>query len=110
MDCFGQMEAINVALVLQEVGDAESGPAADPKCRLIMSSFLTLPDLLDCLICTRNAMSIVLLLQVMGEWDRWGLIDLYEGVVGGTGGGHNLICFFLGFCILLLLVLSPFIF
>ena len=43
------------------------GPATDPKCKLIISSFLKLPHLLDCLICTRNAMSIVLLLQMMGD-------------------------------------------
>ena len=43
------------------------GPAPDTKCKLIISSFLTLPYLLDCVICTRNAMSIVLLLQMMGE-------------------------------------------
>ena len=43
-------------------------------CKLNILSFFTLPDLLDCLICTRNAMSIILL-QVMGEQDR--LIDLY---------------------------------
>ena len=48
------------------------GPAPDPKCKLIMSSFLTVPHLLYCLICTRNAMSIVLLLQMMMGWDRWG--------------------------------------
>ena len=49
----------------------------DPKCKLIISSFLTLPHLLDCLICVRNAMPIVLLLQMMGGWDRWGVVDLY---------------------------------
>ena len=49
------------------------GPAPDPKCKLIMSSFLTLPHLLDCLICTRNVMSVVLLLQMMGAWDRQGI-------------------------------------
>ena len=38
------------------------GPAPDPKCKLNISSFLTLPHLLDCLICTRNSVSIVLLL------------------------------------------------
>ena len=59
------------------------GPAPNPKCKLIISSFLTLPHLLDCLICTRNAMSIVLLLQMMGGWDRWGWL-IYIGVwVGG---------------------------
>ena len=53
------------------------GPTPDPKCNLIMSSFLTLPHLLDWLVCTRNAMSIVLFLQIMGAWDRWGVVDLY---------------------------------
>ena len=43
----------------------------------IISSFLTLPHLLDCFICARNAMSIVLLLQMMGGWDRWGVVVLY---------------------------------
>ena len=38
------------------------GPASDLKCKLNISSFLTLPNLLDCLICTRNCVSIVLLL------------------------------------------------
>ena len=42
-------------------------------CKLNRLSFLTVPHLSDCLICTRNSMSIVLLLQVMvdeigGEW------------------------------------------
>ena len=36
------------------------GLAQDPKCKLIISSFLTLSHLLDCLNFTRNAMSIVL--------------------------------------------------
>ena len=56
------------------------GPASGPKCKLIMSSFFTFPHLLDCLICTRNAMSIVLLLQMMGGWDRSGVVDLYSAV------------------------------
>ena len=53
------------------------GPTPDPKSKLIISSFLTLPHLLDCLICTRNTMSIILLLQMMGQLDRWGVLDLY---------------------------------
>ena len=52
-------------------------PAPDPKRKLIISSLLTLPHLLDGLICTRNTTSIVLLLQVMGEWDRRGVVELY---------------------------------
>ena len=38
------------------------GPAPDPKSKLNISSFLTLLNLLDCLICTRNSVSIALLL------------------------------------------------
>ena len=29
--------------------------ASDPKCKFNISSYLTLPHLLDCLICTRNS-------------------------------------------------------
>ena len=58
------------------------GPAPDPKCKLIISLFLTLPHLLDCLICTGNATSIILLLKIVGDgigggWDRWGVVHLY---------------------------------
>ena len=62
------------------------GPIPDLKCKLNISSFLTLPQLLDCLICTRNSMSIVLLLQMMEGWDRWGVVDLLQGVGGGDRG------------------------
>ena len=40
-------------------------PKPDPKCKLIISPFVTLPGLLRCLFFTGNAMSIVLLLQLM---------------------------------------------
>ena len=63
------------------------GAAPDPKCKLIISSFLTLLHLLDCLICTRNTMSIVLLLQMMGRWDRWGWLIYIRVWVGGQGVG-----------------------
>ena len=51
----------------------------NPKCKLIISSFLTLPHLLDCLNFTRNAMSIVLSLQILGVWNRWGVLDFILG-------------------------------
>ena len=51
----------------------------NPKCKLIISSFLTLPHLLDCLNFTRNAMSIVLSLQILGGWNRWGVLDFILG-------------------------------
>ena len=42
------------------------GPTEDPKCKLNISSFITLPHLLDCLISSRNYVSILLLLWMMG--------------------------------------------
>ena len=71
------------------------GPAPDCKCKLNIPSFLTLPHLLDCLICIRNSVSIVLLLWMMGWWDRWGLVDSYQSVGSGTVGGYYLIEFFI---------------
>ena len=76
-------------------GMLTQGPTPSPKCKLNISSFLTLPHWLDCLICTRNSVSIVLLLWMMGGWDRWGVVDSYQGVGGGTGGGYYLIVFFI---------------
>ena len=80
------------------------GPTPDPKCKLNISSFRTLPNLLDCLICTRNSVPIVLLLWMMGAWDRLGLVDSYWGDGRGTGGVYYLIAcifyFYLCFCLL----------
>ena len=53
------------------------GPAPDPKCNLSISSFLKLSHLLDCLIFTMNAMSVVSLLQMMVGGDKWEVVDLY---------------------------------
>ena len=88
------------------------GPTPDPKCKLIISPFLSLPHLLDCLICTRNAMSIVLLLQLMGD-GLGGEWFVYIRVWVGNGGWVSsyifFFCFFVCFCILLSHFLSPFI-
>ena len=51
------------------------GPAPDPNSKLNISSFFTLPHLLDCLICTRNSVSIV-------RWDRWGWLIFIRVWVG----------------------------
>ena len=80
------------------------GPAPDPKCKLNISSFLTLPHLSDSFICTRHPISIVLLLQMMGGWDRRGLVDLKEGV-GKGDNGQGLSCSFCS-CLFLLVLLS----
>ena len=66
------------------------GPAPGSKCKLNISSFFSLPNLLDCLICTRNSVSIVLLLWTIGVG-----VDSYQGVSRGSVGGYYLIvCFF----------------
>ena len=79
-------------------------PTPDTKCKLNISSFLTLPHFLDCLICTRNSVSIILLLWMMGGWDRWGVVASYQGLGGGTGGGYYLLVCFL--CLFLFVLLS----
>ena len=89
-------------------------PTPHPKCKLIISSFLVFPYLLDCLIYTRNAIFIVLLLDMMGGGGDMigGVWLIYIRVWGGIGGGHHLIgfvLFFLFFYILLSHILSPFI-
>ena len=42
------------------------GPVQDPKCKLNISSFLTLPYPLECLTYAKDIMIIVLLLHMMG--------------------------------------------
>ena len=46
------------------------GPTPELKCKLNIS-FLTLPDLSDRPVCTRNSMFIVLLLQMVAGCNRW---------------------------------------
>ena len=50
-------------------------------------------------------MSIVLLLQMMGGWDRWGVVDLQQGVGGVTSDGYYLVVFVFFFFPLVLLSL-----
>ena len=59
------------------------GHTPDPKCKFIVSLFLIFPHLLDCLICTRNAMSIVQLLKMMERWNGWGWLIYISVWVGG---------------------------
>ena len=55
--------------------------------KLIISSLLTLLLFLYCLICTWNAMYIVLLLQMMEGWDRWGWLIFIRLWMGGQRHG-----------------------
>ena len=48
-------------------GILTQGPAPDRKCKLNISSFPTLPHLSDCLIFTRSFVSIVFLLEMVGD-------------------------------------------
>ena len=63
------------------------GSIPDPKWKLNISSFITLPHLLDCPIPRRNSVSIVLLLWIIVGWDRWGWLIHSRVSVGGGGGG-----------------------
>ena len=99
------MESIDVPGVLQEAGMLTQRPTADLKCKLNVSSFLTLAHLLDCLICTRDYMSIVLLLEMMGNRiGGWG----GGGVAGGCYYLTVFVAFFFCVCILLCHILSFF--
>ena len=49
-------------------------------------------------------MSIVLLLLMIGGWDRWGVADLYLALGGGTGAGYHLIVFVFVLCFLYFVV------
>ena len=74
-----------MAVFLQEAGDADSRVVPDPKCKLNMSSFLTLAHFVDCLYFTSNTISIVLLLEMIGGMVRWLVIELYQDIVWETG-------------------------
>ena len=71
-------------------GMLTQGPAPDRKCKLNISSTLTLPPLLDCLICARNSMSILLLLQMLGDGMGGGWLFFIKVWVGGLGVGITL--------------------
>ena len=69
-------------------------PAPDPKCKLNISSILTLPNPL-CLICAKDIMIIVLLLQMMEDVKVGRGFHLCECLGWGTGDGYHI---FSGFC------------
>ena len=87
-------------------GMLTEGSAPDPKCKLFILSFLTLPQLLDCFICTKNAISIALLVarndRKMGQV---GVLDLYQVCVCVLSMGIILEFLFF-FLLLFYLVLS----
>ena len=89
------------------------GSAQDLRCKLINSSFLTLPHLLDWLICTRTARSIVLLLQMMAD-GIGGACLIYISNLGEEGNrgwvsSYSFYFFLVLLDFFLFQVLSPFI-
>ena len=82
--------------------------APDPKCKLNISSFLTLPYPLDCLICANDIM-IIVSLHMMGDGKvggggGGGWFNYVKVWVGGQGVGITVFLFFV--FVLLLIVLS----
>ena len=88
------MESINVAGFMQEAGMLTQACTPDLKCKLNISSFLALPHLLDCPICTSNSMSIVLLLQMIGDGIGRGWLIYIRMSVGGGGDRKCYLNFF----------------
>ena len=70
------MELMDVTSASRRQEMLTQGSAPDPKCKLNIS-FLTLQHLLDCLIYVKDIMVIVLLLQMIEEWEAWGVIHLF---------------------------------
>ena len=52
------------------------GLAPDPKCELNTTLFLAFPHPLHCVVCAKDIMIIVLLLQVMGKQEGSGVVYL----------------------------------
>ena len=80
------------------------GPAPDPRFELNITSFLTLPDPLHCLICGKNIMNILLLFQVMGVWEGWWWF-IYVKVWVGRQGCLSYFFYFFFFSVFVLLVI-----
>ena len=81
--------------------DSSQKLAPDPKCKLNISSFLTLPHPLDSFLCTKDIIIIVLLRQIMGDGKVGG-----GSVLLGFGWGKGLDIIFFLFFVLLLITLS----
>ena len=63
------------------------GPASDPRYELNITSFLILSHALRCLICAKDIMVTLLLLQVIGVGKVWGWFIYARVWVGEQGVG-----------------------
>ena len=92
-DCLGGGNQQMWLVSCRRQGMLIQGLASDLKCKLIISSFLTLLHFLNCLSCTRNPISTVLLLLMMLGWYRWrrgGGVFIIRVWMGGQGFGITL--------------------
>ena len=100
---FWQMQSIDVGGVLQEVGDADWRAHTRTKCNLNILSYLTLPDPLDYLICAKDIMIIVLLLQMLRERRKVEAGSFVLGFrLGDRGWVSHFYYFLFCFCVILI--------
>ena len=66
-DCWGIYSQWTSLVSCRRQQMLTQGATADSKCKLYISSFLIYPHQLDCLICAKNIMVIVMLLEMKGE-------------------------------------------
>ena len=87
-------------------GMLTQGLAPDPKCKLKISSFYTRSHPLDCFICAKDIIILVLLLQMMGGWEGFAVFHFCYGLVWGTVGWYYVSNIFSSVFVLLLIILS----
>ena len=87
VNCLGGWNQSMWLVSCRRQGMLTQGLTPDPKFKLNISSFLTLPHVLDCLNCTRNSVSIILLLWMMGDGIGGGWLIYIRVWVGGQGVG-----------------------
>ena len=84
------------------------GSVQDPKCKLNISSFLTLPYPFEWVTYAKDIMIIVLLLHMMGEWEGWGggegFIYVRVWLRGQGVGGYDRFSNFSVFLLLLIVL------
>ena len=103
-DCFGRWSQWMWLVSCRRQGMLTQGPAPDPKCRLNITSFLTFPHTLHCLICAKDIMSTVLLLQEIEGQESWGRGLIYVRVLVGEQGFDFILSLF--FCLVFVLLLT----
>ena len=95
-DCLGGWSQPMWLVSCKRQGMLTQGLAPDPKCELNIASFLTLPHPLHCPISAKDILVTVLLLQVMGRWEGWGVV--HQGLHMETGGRYHIFAILFCFC------------